>query len=181
MSLIPYITDPASIVLPRWVPLVSGLEILHHPVEDPTGPGLAHLTYRAALEVASASGARLPTRAEVLLLHGVASTAGTELVPCILPDADMRAAGMVPGDPRMVTREWCEKHDAAVLEAIDEMHGYDAPFANAGKHWIGPAPLGRAALCGWWQHGSFIQSGLGAPHDDQHHDYATTTMLVREV
>ena len=182
MTAIPYITPPSAIIIPRFVPLAPGLEITHHPLEtNATGPGLAHLTYRGALEVAAANGARLPTRAEVEMLHEVASKAGTELAPVILPDAGMRAAGMVPGDPRMVTREWADRHDALVAQQVPALDVDSPPIANAGKHWIGPAPAGKAALCGWWSGGAFIQSGLGFPHDEAHHDYATTTMLVREV
>jgi hypothetical protein len=184
-----YITDPAVAVIPRFVRL-GAIWITHHPVEDP-GPGLAHFTYAGALALAAANGARLPTRDEVLALHMAATAAGTELELVNLPDAELRAQGCVPGDPRMVTREWCDIHDAKVLTAMGPQSGSDAPVANAGKHWIEPAPERMAALCGWWvanvhAFGStrtgpgFVQSGEGFPHDDQHSDYATTTMLVRD-
>ena len=175
-----YITPLPSVVVPRWVTLAPGLLITHHPIEDPQGPGLAHLTYRDALALADRLGARLPTRAEVLELHELAAAAGTEIAPVILPDAHLRAQGCVPGDPRMVTRAWCDRHDAAVLLAIAGLADQETAVANAGKHWIGPAPTGRAALCGWWQGGALIQSGLGAPHDDLHHDYATTCILIMD-
>jgi hypothetical protein len=171
-----YVTNPAAVIVPRAVRLGS-VWITQHPVEDPAGPGLAHLTYAGALEVAAAHGARLPTREEVLELHQVAAAAGAELVPVILPDAELRAQGCVPGDPAMASRAWCDRHDSRVLEHIVAIDA-DVPVANAGKHWIGPAPAGKAALCGWWMGGIMIQSGLGFPHNDQHHDYGTTTMLV---
>jgi hypothetical protein len=184
-----YVTDPAVAVVPRFVPL-GAVWITHHPVEDP-GPGLAHLTYAGALALAAANGARLPTRAEVFALHEAAAAAGTEVAILVLPDAALLAEGCVPGDPRMVTRVWCDIHDARVLAAMAADQDSDAPVANVGKHWIGPAPATRAALCGWWvadvhAYGSsrtgpgFVQSGDDFPHDDQHSDYATTTMLVRD-
>jgi hypothetical protein len=172
-----YRTDTASAVVPRAVPL-GAVWITHHPVEDPApaGPGLAHLDYAGALDVAARVGARLPTRAEVFALHAASSAAGTELVPCILPDAEQRAAGAVPGDPAMASRAWCDRHDGRVLEAMPR--DGDAPVGNAGKHWIGPAPPDLAALCGWFVGGAPIQSGLGFPHNRGHFDYGTTTMLV---
>jgi hypothetical protein len=184
-----YLTDPAISVVPRFVRL-GAVWITHHPIED-AGPGLAHFTYAGAVAVAAANGARLPTRAEVFALHEAAATAGTELPVFDLPDAALRAEGCVPGDPRMVTRAWCDLHDAKVLAAMAPNTDSDAPVANAGKHWIGPAPAKLAALCGWWvadvrAYGSsrsgpgFVQTGEDFPHDDQHSDYATTTMLVRD-
>lgn len=188
-----YITDPAAAVVPRRVRLAAGLEITHHPVEDPAGPGLAHLTYAGALAVAEANGARLPTRPELFLLHQVAVAAGTELAPLTLPDALLRAQGCQPGGPWMVGRDACDRHDAAVLLRITGAIGTgDAPWANAGKHWIGPAPDDLAALCGWWvadvsafgatrRGPGFVQSGEGFPHNRDHADYGTTTTLVWDV
>jgi hypothetical protein len=155
------------------------IEITQSPLLD-AHCGLAHLTYAQALAVARDNGARLPTRDEVLRLHEVAAANGTELEPFTLPDRAMAAEGAKPGDPAMVTWEWCARHDAVVTPQIRRIvPTSDAPIANAGKHWIGPAPDGLAALCGWWSNGAFIQSGLGCPHNDQHSDYATTTVLVR--
>lgn len=187
-----YRTPLPSVVLPRFVPLAPGVEVTHHPLEDASRPsGLAHLSYRDALAYAATVGARLPTRAEVVELHEVAEAAGTELAPCILPDSEMRAAGAKPGDPAMSTLAWCDYHDMLVVGWIKmSLPDQDTPVANAGKHWIGPAPPGKAALCGWWVadlrpfggHGAgFVQSGTGFPHDDEHHDYGTTCMLVRDV
>jgi hypothetical protein len=207
MTIDRYVSDPARAVVPRFVPLGdSGLWITHHPVEDPVadgGPGLAHLTYAGALLVAAAvgDGARLPSRDEIGALHLAAAAAGTELVPCILPDAGMVALGSYPGDPRMVTLLWCARHDGVVLATMASLARDvgDSPIANAGKHWIGPAPAGLAGLCGWWVErlqdyvgrdevtrrplrsgAGFIQAGYGFPHNDSHSDYATTCMLVRD-
>ena len=190
VDLIPYITPLDAVVIPFKVRM-GDLWITHHPVEDPSGPGLAHLTYALALQVAARAGARLPTRAEVLLLHDAAAEAGTEIEPVSLPDALQMSAGLKPGDPLMLTLEWAAIHDSRVVPSIRRFATriQDKPVANAGKHWIGPAPIGKAALCGWhvpkveaWGSSrtgqGFVQDGTGFPHDDQHHDYATTTMRV---
>lgn len=185
-----YLSDPASVVVPRAVPLGS-VWITQHPLEDPQpGPGLAHLDYAQALEIAAANHARLPTTAEILALHEAAAAAGTEIEPVFLPDATLRAEGCVPGDPRMVTRPWCDRHDSAVLSAIAALGDRgDAPIANAGKHWRDGAPPDLAGLCGWWvpdlrlfssarSGAGFVQEGGDWPHNRQHADYGTTTMLV---
>lgn len=192
MTIVRYVSNPAAAIVPRRVALAPGVEITHHPVEDPD-VGLAHLTYDGALEVAASVGARLPTSEEVLALHLAAALAGTELAPLTLPDEFLRAQGCMPGGPWMVTREACERHDAAVIRAeAGRDADPDAPIANAGKHWRGGAPTGRAGLCGWWvahveRYGGartgpgFVQEGAGWPHDRGHADYATTTMLVWDV
>ena len=189
----PYTTLPEALGIPAWVAFGEGLEITQSPLLD-SSTGLAHLTYRQALDVAIAQSARLPTHAEVRLLHDIASGAGTELEPVILPGAspELVKSGARPGDPAMVGWDWCAIHDSLVVPRIRQLIAShpDMPIANAGKHWIGPAPAGLAALCGWWVHDlhdfepqysgpGFIQEGSGCPHNDQHSDYATTTVLVR--
>lgn len=192
MPVVPYLSDPASVVIPRAVK-IGNVWITHHPLEDPDpGPGLAHLNYAQALAIADANKARLPTVAEILALHEAAAAAGTELSPIFLPDATLRAQGCVPGDPRMVTREWCDRHDSGVMDAITALGDKgDAPIANAGKHWRDGAPPNLSGLCGWWvpdvrlfstsrKGPGFVQAGGDWPHNRQHADYGTTTLLVWE-
>ena len=194
-----YRTAIANIVVPRRVPLGPGVEVTQTPLLDPTGPGLAHLDVRTLVPFAKSLGARLPTLAEMLLLHQVAASAGTELVPVILPDDVMRAAGCVPGDPRMSTLEWCRHADADVLAQIQALGDIgDAPVANAGKSWVAhqaspwEPPAGKSDLCGWWVHDvsaysstrrgpGFIQQGGGWPHADTQADYGSTALLVWSV
>lgn len=185
---VPYRSNINKVHLPPAVQL-GAVWITHHPVEDPE-VGLAHLSYSDALALATLHNARLPTSAEILALHQAAAAAGTELAPMNLPDAALRAQGCVPGDARMVTREWCVRHDEAVQRAIAALGDTgNHPIANAGKHWRAGAPPNLAGLCGWWvkelkvwgtgrRGPGFVQAGGGWPHDRQHSDYATTTMLV---
>ncbi len=189
--IVPYATDPAQVVVPHRV-RVGALEVTRWPLEDPA-VGLAHLSYRDALAVAATCGARLPTTAEIFALHLAAAAAKTELEPVVLPDPFLRSQGCVPGDPRMVTQEWCERHDAAFIQQIKARDlAPEAFVANAGKHWRAGAPAGLAGLCGWWvgdvarfdpsrKGQGFIQQGNGWPHNDGHRDYATTTVLVWDV
>lgn len=138
----------------------------------------ARLTYRSALEVAAMHGAQLPTRDQVYKLHNV----GLQLEPFTLP-ITMDLSGS-------------ERHDREVWRRL-RSSGWDGgkPVSGAGKHWIAGAPSGRAYLAGWWtahlerytttrRGPGFIQEGSAfgrGPHDDQHHDYGTTTMLVRRI
>jgi hypothetical protein len=188
-----YATPIEAVVVPSWVPLGS-VWVTQTPLLDPVpnGPGLAHLSTDEALAIAERLGARLPTTAEILLLHEVASAAGTELEAYPLPDAFLRAQRCVPGDARMSSRDWCDRHDAHVIAAITALGDLgDRPIANAGKHWRGPPPPGLAGLTGWWvpnvgiydpsRHGpGFIQQGTGFPHNRGHRDYGSTCVLVRD-
>lgn len=186
----PYRTPLDRVVVPPWVGLSTGILVTRTPLQDPYGPGLAHLSYAEALEVAAANGARLPTRDEIYQLHLDAVAAGSELSPLVLPGAAEELAGARPGDPAMVTVEWCSAHDSRALDAIRVLPPW-APVANAGKHWRYGAPPGLAGLCGWWvQHverygatgrsgPGFVQEGWSWPHNDSHTDYASTTVLVR--
>lgn len=197
--IVPYKTDPAAVVIPRWVQL-GRVWITQTSLLDPApaGPGLAHLTTDELLAIAADLGARLPTRAEILALHEVARAAGTELEVYTLPDAHLRAQGCVPGDARMASREWCERHDANRLAAIAALGDIgDAPVANDGKHFHGsddggPPPPGLCGIMGWWvsdlraysstRHGpGFVQAGDGWPHGrNDARDYATTSKLVMD-
>lgn len=54
--------------------------------------------------------------------------------------------------------------------------------AGIGKHWVAGAALGAARICGWPRaDGSLIQQGIADNHNELHHDYATTTLVVRDV
>ena len=179
----PFTTSLSALSLPPWAAFGAHRQITQCPLLDDR-TGLAHLTYEQALDVASSHGARLPTRGEVLALHVLATHAGTELAPVILPGASpaLLARGYKPGDPEMSSWEWCAIHDSAILPSIRRFaqeKGY-YPVANAGKHWIGPCPKGLAMICGWWEGAGFVQQGLEPVHNDQYADYATTTLLVRD-
>lgn len=175
----PYVTQPADLGVPPRVPCDGGW-VTQTPLLD-AQTGLAHLTYRTALAVATEHGARLPTREIVLRLHALATEAGTELAPVILPGASpsLVESGARPGDPAMSGWLWCATHDALVMPRMRSfVKSHPNSFvANVGKHWISPCPAGQAAICGWWLDGHFIQEGLGPVHNDLHSDYATTTVL----
>lgn len=167
-----------------WAPFAPGLEVTRLPLVDrrvslPDGrPVFARLTYRDALAVAAIFGARLPTAAEMDQLH----LESIVLAPCTLP------AGR-----EMISLAYSEEHDAVVWAQLEQWDRH-SPVAGAGKHWIAGAPAGRAYLMGWWvehvERYSQVRRGPGwiqvpsppgsaGPHDDQHHDYGTTTLLVR--
>lgn len=137
----------------------------------------ARLTYRDAAARAAELGAELP-RPEHL--------------------EALRACGLViePAPiPITTSLDGSARHDAAVHERL-RAAGWDErrPVCGAGKHWLAGAPPGRAYLMGWWtehlerysptRRGSGwvqpVPSGQG-PHGDTHHDYATTTLLVRRI
>jgi hypothetical protein len=142
------------------------------------GIDYARLTYRDALAVAD--------RRDLTLLNFDALDAmregATVIAPVTLPPTgDMRSA------------EWSRRHDREVARRVE---GIDGPILGIGKHWIAGAPAGKCRIKGWWvdrleaftppkgQKGhrsgpGWVQQGTGAPHDDLHHDYATTTILVR--
>jgi len=178
-----YITSQESVIVPEWT-RVGNDQFTAIPLRDASTGGLAHLTYAGALEAARAAGAELPTHDDIVALSNAARSAGFELDPVILPNGQLTSEGFKPGDPAMVSLRWAQIHDAAVQAQLDR-RGWDgkSPVSNAGKHWIAGAPPGRAYLMGWRRRdGTFIQSGTSTgqgPHDDQHHDYATTTILVK--
>lgn len=156
-----------------WFRLPSGVEVTALPLIASSEPLLfAHLDYESALRVAARYSAELLHYDTVSELHDVASAAGTELEPHI-----------IPADSLMSSIERCRQHDGAVFAELAR-RGWDGktPVANAGKHWTAGAPSGRAYLRGWWQGGRFIQAGSTTgqgPHNDLHEDYATTTVLQR--
>lgn len=156
-----------------WVPLPSGVEITARPLVDDTGAtDWARLTYRDALAVAARFGGRLPTREEVLesieradvVLHPVTLSYG----------------------PEMVTLAHAQEHDRRVREQLGGLPKGSRPrplvVAGIGKHWVAGAAPGRARICGWMRPdtGRLIQAGTTDVHDDLHHDYSTTTLVVRD-
>jgi hypothetical protein len=188
-----------------WVALPGfALEVCRLPLIDgkralPSGrPLFARLTYRAALAWCEQNQCRLIDK---VVLDGF-RRAATVLRPALLPDAAVRAAspqlpGESPGgwDERlrksMTSVAWSERHDQKVWDQLDAL-GWDgqALVFGAGKHWIAGAPAGRAWLMGWWRgteaqpHQAYWQNppqNPRGPHDDLHHDYGTTTLVVRNV
>lgn len=177
--------EDAEVDRSGWYGLDAETEITRVPLVDSgnrLGDGtklFARLTYRDALEVARREGARLIDRHELELARAVA----TIIEPCPLT-----------ADARMTSLEWSERHDIEVWRRA-RAAGWTGgpPLLGAGKHWIEGAPPGRAHLMGWWtehleRYGArrgagWVQQpspvGGSGPHDDSHHDYATTTMLVR--
>ena len=160
-------------------------------------PLFARLSYRVALAWCGQNGCRLIDK---VLLDGYRK-ASTVLRPVLLPDADQRRA--VPRlagesdqawDARlrrgMTSVAWSERHDEKVWQQLDGL-GWDgqALVFGAGKHWISGAPAGRAWLMGWWRgtespaKNEYWQNppqNPNGPHDDLHHDYGTTTLVVRD-
>ena len=181
-----YETALGDVVLPAWLPFGAG-EITALPLSDRRTGGFAHLSYRRALEAAALYSARLPTREEVFELHSI----GLRLRPYVLPGALCLPRGtneQAMRERHMASEAWARLHDSAVMAQLDAL-GWDGsrPVSNAGKHWIQPCPRGRGRLCGWFGFDSMsdpdvpIQAGTDprGTHDDGHHDYATTTLLVR--
>lgn len=176
-----YATRLEDAYVERWLPFGDGLEI-SRTVRDrahelPSGDRLlARLTYRDALALATREGASLISIDQVTELHDRA-----EIEP---PPITM------PATRDMASLEWSEAHDSRLYQLT---HGVAGLVANAGKHWVAGAPPGRAWLRGWWvphveRYGATGRTGPGfvqecrggqGPHDDLHHDYGTTTMLVR--
>ena len=181
-----------------WAPLDAEFEIAI--IVDPRvhlangAPLLARLTYSGALEVAAREHAALISPEQVAELQ----QKGIQVSPVFLPDAAIRAsaAGILarrPGespaawDQRlrtagMTSEAWAVHHDEVFWSRLGVWPAGQL-VAGAGKHWVAGAPLGRAWLMGWWSGGKFIQgmphAGDAGFHDSGHHDYATTTSLVR--
>jgi hypothetical protein len=173
--LTPYVTAPADAVLSSaggngWLPLPSGVLVTRLPLTDAATGLYARLTYRDALEVAKAMGGRLPTREEVYELTAEACEHGVVVKPVTLSYG-----------PEMVTRAHAEKHDAKVRERLTAL-AWDGvvPVCGVGKHWVAGASPGKARIAGWWDGQKHIQGGFSDIHGDTHHDYATTTLVVRE-
>lgn len=178
-----------AVVTEGWGPIPgTDLEWTLVPVEDSTKrlsngrPVMARLTYRDALAVAERHDARLISPDEVQLRHEMAKRGeALELVAY---------TGTPTAETDLVHSE---RHDADCWRQLEALGWDGQPVANFGKHWVHGAPKGRAWLMGWWvpkleAYGmgygpGFVQprplSGSRGPHDDQHHDDGTTTVLVR--
>lgn len=168
MTLAKYLSDPLRCRAAAWAPLYGGVYVTVVPLIDETSGLLASLTYRGALVAAAHFGARLPSHVEMVALD----RAGFLLRPVTLPaTSDMDSLA------------WERRHTDGIRKQLALWDGR-TPLVNAGKHWIAGASSGHAKLMGWDPDGAgplpFIQAGTGEPHNDMHHDYGTTTMLVRD-
>lgn len=152
-----------------WLRLPSGAEVTRLPLIDASTPEplFARLTYRDAKAVAARLGGRLPTRDEVLEVVQAARAGGLVLQPVTLSFG-----------PEMVTRAHAVTHDERVKRMLLGWDGW-RPVCGVGKHWVSGAAPGKSRICGWWNGARLIQSGVSDVHDDGHHDYATTTLVVR--
>ncbi len=188
----PYITPLSDIVVPTFVK-VGDVEMTVEPLRDRRG-GYARLTYKGATEAAEGSASTLPTPANLIAFSDAARTARSELTPVTLPDAAMlRSAAIDPKDQALVNafrssqmggEAWAQEHDKKVEAQKKAIQWNGAsPLSNAGKHWVGGAKSGRALLMGWRTKDGWIQPAppmdSNGPHNDLHHDYGTTTLLVR--
>lgn len=199
----PYLTTLDALAPPTWARVGSAL-LTTEPLRDARTGLYARLSYRDALAAAVALDASLVTPDDLEALHAAARQGkAVELAPCTLPSVAMvRAAGYVgavkseafqAAAQRLRGREmrgeaWCRMHDETVARGLlaAAWDGVEA-VAGAGKHWVVGAPAGRSYLMGWWANtstgGRWIQPrpapGSRGPHNDQHADYATLTMLRR--
>jgi GH25 family lysozyme M1 (1,4-beta-N-acetylmuramidase) len=168
--------DQAALHPSGWCALDATREITAVPLVDSAQLGLyARLSYADALAAARRFGASLISAADLATLRAFA----LPLEPVTInPDSN--------------TIEASRNHDFRVGAALARA-GWDQhqPVCGIGKWWLAGAPHGRAWLGGWWSHNlalygprrgaGWVQqpsSGLG-PHNDQHFDYGTLTMLVR--
>lgn len=191
--------DVAQVAPWGWAPLNEEYEvaILVDPRFYTSGghPLFARLTYAGALDAAARLGAGLILPQQVAEQQQRARVA----VPGVyLPDDAIRSsargalahrAGETPAewDQRlrnagMTSEPWALHHDEVFWERLGSWEPGEL-VAGAGKHWVAGAPPGRAWLAGWWNGSSFIQpipnpSDRGF-HDSGHHDYGTTTIVVR--
>lgn len=175
MTVEPYITpsDRAAVLADaNWIEFMPGVEMANRPLWDP-GAGLwARLQYRGALEAAPRLGVRLPTQSEVMTYITLSARHRLCLKPVTLSYG-----------PEMVGFAHAVEHDRRVdeqLAAFSDEQLADA-IAGIGKHWVAGASRGKARICGWWNGRKFIQAGGSDVHGDDHADYATTTMVVRDV
>lgn len=139
-------------------------------------PFYARLTYRDARAAAQRLGGRLPTRGEVVAAIAYARSQGHVLSPVTLSYG-----------PEMMSLAHAREHDARVAVQLTRA-SYSRPreaepmVAGIGKHWVLGAAPGAARICGWPRaDGSLIQQGIADNHNELHHDYATTTLVVRDV
>jgi hypothetical protein len=187
-----------------WAPLDDVYEVTALPLVDPTRklpdgtPAFARLTYRDALAVASRERAAL---VDSIQMEQILELGGS-VPPVTLPDGAIRTAAARdpllarrPGEPLeawdqrlrnagMLSLAWALHHDSEFFARLRAAGGLrNGTKANAGKIWIRGAPSGRAWLQGWWTGSEWIQQAPPANslgfHDENHHDYATLTLLVR--
>lgn len=176
-----------------WVQLPSGVWITNLPLWDPDEGIFAELTYRDALTVAERHGARLPKPGEIVELNAHS----LRLDPFFMPSAPMidqegerRGHALHEAEidawrnENMSGLEWAQIHTAEMLRRLEHSEWSGGAVSNIGKHWVAGAPAGRAYLAGWFYKGRFMQPlpalGSRGPHDDGHHDYGTTTILVAD-
>lgn len=163
-----------------WTALPAlGVEVSAPLVDTVTGHGVryARLTYRDALAYCA--------QRDVAMLSADALEALRLALPAIRPV-------VLPAVPYMGSVEWSRTHDAIVATRLAEANVVAA--CGIGKHWVAGAPAGRSHLMGWWvdlveAYGStrrgpgWVQPrpalGSRGAHDDMHHDYATTTLVMR--
>ncbi len=200
--------ESAAVAPWGWTPLDDTYEIAHTidtRIQLPNGaPLFARLTYAGALALAARERAALISPDQLAELHARASV---ELPPITLPDAQIRASARgilarrdgetaADWDQRlrnagMTSEAWAAHHDERLWAQLcagsaGQPCGFGvrgALIANVGKSWVAGAPPGRAWLMGWWTpRTGWIQPmphpGDHGFHDDSHHDYATTTILV---
>lgn len=179
------ITDVAteSIV---WSDMPSGRSVTRTPLVDRATGLFARLTYRDLLAVASS------LNVSIISAEGVKDVKayGFRIDPVILPSADMRPPRL-PGETLaayegriripMGSIDWARIHD---LRARQKLADWDLrPVLNMGKWWVAGAPSGRSWLMGWHDGKRWIQPqpaiGSRGPHNDQHTDYGTLSMLER--
>lgn len=194
-------TPPASAAVAPWgwTALDETYEIAHTIDTRRTLPNgaplFARLTYAGALDLAERERAALISPEQLAELH---ARAQVEPAPITLPDDAIRASArgilarrdgetLADWDQRlrnagMTSEAWAAHHDARLWAALGAWPT-GALVGNVGKSWVAGAPSGRAWLMGWWRGNGWIQpmphAGDSGFHDSSHHDYATTTILVR--
>jgi hypothetical protein len=197
-----WFTPPAAAVVAPWgwIPLDDTYEVAWLVDQRYQLPGglsvFARLMYRAALDVAQRERAALISREQVIQIQ---EQSGIAAPPIALPDDAIRssASGSLARRDGETQATWDQRLRGAGMTSLSWALHHDARFwarvgrwpagelvAGAGKHWIRGAPKGYAFLFGWWNGAKWIQTAppegtATAFHDDGHHDYATTTILVR--
>lgn len=197
--------EDAAVHESGWVALPgTTLEVVRLPLVDRAvtladgRPLFARLDYRSALVWCERNGCRLIDKLELDAYR----RASTVLRPVLLPDfAQRKASPRRPGESDqawdirlragMTSVAWSQRHDEKVWEQLSALrwNGTTLVF-GAGKHWIHGAPQGRSWLMGWWrgtetpareEYWQKPPQTPNGPHDDRHHDYGTTTLVVRDV
>lgn len=175
---------------------VDGFEISRALIDARRPHLLARFTLGDMHEVARAAGYSLPTRAQV---YRARETATHVLEPIALPTLELARRYGVPwnGAAIQALREremrslaWSEYHDETLTARVEKA-GPGSVFGE-GKHGIKRADGRVGDLAGWYtEHleaytpdrkgAGYVQQGEGPnpPHDGEHHDYASTVILVR--